>query len=92
MKEIFRTINRLNTAREDVARHVMGAVYSAWMLIVIYTVAGKIPSLIGACVCVAFFVYWEIHNSINENRSVSVTNILGSVVTIAPLLITIIQN
>jgi hypothetical protein len=87
MEKIIKALNRLTTTRDDIAKHITGAMMSQWPVLIIFIVFGRTFGLIAGAVVVSLFILWEIYNMIYEKKPFSITDVLAAVVTVTPFLI-----
>jgi len=73
-------LNRITTVASDISKHIVGAVYILWGILVITVFLGDLAGLIACGVAVISFIVWELMGK----TKFSVKDILSAVIVILP--------
>lgn len=92
MNKIIKALNSLTSIRPDLAKHMVGGVYSMWYIMVAYIVLGKTAGIIAALVFISLFSLWEIYHMVKHKKPFSVTDILAAFIPMIPFLILLINS
>ena len=92
MKTIIKSINRLCTVREDIAKHIVGSMYCSWAIMVTYGFLGKTAGIISSILFIILFILWEVYFMVTEKRPFSMTDVLAGVIPMTPFLFMLINS
>ena len=92
MEKIIKGLDSLTSIRPDLAKHMVGGVYSMWYIMVAYIVLGKTAGIIAALVFISLFFLWEVYHMVKHKKSFSMTDILAAFIPMVPFLIMLIHS
>lgn len=87
MEKIIEALIHLTTVREDIQKHIVGAMISMWPIMVIRIFFGLTAGLIAGGTVVMLFILWEIYHMVKHKKPFSMLDVLAGTMTIAPFLI-----
>lgn len=92
MDKIIKGLDSLTSIRPDLAKHMVGGVYSMWYIMVAYIVGGKTAGIIAALVFISLFFLWEVYHMVKHKKPFSMTDILAAFIPMVPFLIMLIHS
>tara|TARA_R100000541_G_scaffold25635_1_gene35249 strand:- start:466 stop:753 length:288 start_codon:yes stop_codon:yes gene_type:complete len=92
MNKIIKAITRLTTVRDDIAKHIVGSMYSMWIILIAYAFLGKTAGIIASILFIILFVLWEVYFMVKEDRPFSITDVLAGVIPMVPFLLMLINS
>ena len=92
MEKIIKGLDSLTSIRPDLAKHMVGGVYSMWYIMVAYIVLGKTAGIIASLVFISLFFLWEVYHMVKHKKPFSMTDILAAFIPMVPFLIMLIHS
>jgi len=89
--KIFDVLNRITTVSKDTSKHIVGAVYCSWIVLLISGFAGKTAGIISGILFILSFVGWEFYWMKKKNKAFSVKDVLVAVMVMLPLLFMLLR-
>jgi hypothetical protein len=92
MEKIIKILDSITSIRPDLAKHMVGGVYSMWYIMVAYIVGGKTVGIIASLAFILLFILWEVYNMKKHKKPFSITDIMAAFIPMVPFLIMLVHT